>query len=303
MINPYKVLNVSNDATIDDIKKAYRNLAKKYHPDLNPGREKKSEEKFKEILYAYKLIGTAQAKSKFDQGMSEEQIQQQHQKQYEEYMKSQGNQTPHGNSYYDTQQNGGRYSSNFRQSFDAEDIFEQFFKNKKSTGTTREDELYKMEVDFVDAVLGGEKIITLPSGKNLQVKIPAGIEEGQKLKFKNLGLSNGDVYVQINIKALEGFTRAGHDIYTDLSISFFEAISGATIDIPTIDGNILLNVHPGVTTGTRLRVKNKGVKMHGLRGNQIVTIKVVMPKEVKPLLQEAIQKIEKDFSYNPRTSI
>lgn len=294
MKDPYEVLGVSKTASFIEIKKAYRNLAKKHHPDLNPGSKTESEKRFKEIQFAYDLIGTPEAKSRFDRGEMDE-------KEHPQYNESMHR--ARGPSFHETQQNGGRYSSAFSQGFNAEDIFDSLFSHSKTEDLSHEDELYQMDIEFKEAAIGGEKVITLPSGKKLQVKIPAGIEEGQKLKFKGLASSGGNAYVQIRIIPLEGFAREGNDILTELPISFFEAISGAEISVATIDGRVMLRVLPGVSTGTKLRIRNKGIGSEKFRGNQIVIIKVVMPKEISDGLREAICAIEKKFTYNPRLTL
>ncbi len=309
MIDPYKVLGVSKDATIDEIKKAYRKLAKKLHPDVNPGKD--SEKRFKEVSHAYELIGTKEAKAIFDRGETDEQ----RQHEYEESMSSQKRKSKNP-FYYNTQQKAGRYTSPLGDDFDtfsANDFFENMFGGRKTSRRQSydpefptEDELYHLDIEFKEAVLGTEKMITLPSGKRLRVTIPAGIEEGQKLKFKGLGSAEmeygrpADVYVQISVKTLPGFKRVGADIFTELSVSFFEAILGAEIEVPTIDGGVLLKVPSGVSTGSKLRIREKGVISGHTRGNQIVTINVVMPKDIKPELKESIKKLSKTFSYNPR---
>lgn len=283
MMDPYKILGVSKNASIDEIKKSYRKLAKKHHPDLNPG-NKEAEKKFKDISNAYELIGTVEAKTKFDQGETEE-----------------------------PQQRGRQYSSAFKEDFDTDDIFSSFFGGKfNKQGRTSglkmkgEDHVYKIDIEFIEAALGGEKIITLPNGKKLQIKIPPGIEEGKKLKLKGHGGPGigggpaGDAYVQIAIKPHEKFSRSGYDIVTELPISFFEALSGAEVKVPTIEGSVMLQIPPGVTTGSKLRIKNQGIKENGTRGNQIVTLKVAMPKILDPALINAIQKLEKKYSYDPR---
>jgi DnaJ-class molecular chaperone len=305
MTDPYKTLGLAKNATLDDIKKAYRKLAKKFHPDLNPG-SKEAEKKFKELSHAFDLIGTKESKEKFDQGGSDEH----RQHQYEQYKRSQENP---GRSNH-------RYSSAFAGGYDTgedpADLFESLFgragghrsRGFSSDGMDNvgEDELYRLDVEFTEAAIGGDKVITLPNGKKLQIKIPAGIENGKKLKFKGLGSPGmgkgapGDIYLEINIKPLEGFTRVDQDILTEVAISFFEAIDGAEIEVPTIDGPVMLKVPSGVTTGSRLRIKNKGAGPQDNRGNQIVTLKVVMPKFISPDLKKAISSLEKEFAYNPR---
>jgi DnaJ-class molecular chaperone len=285
MKDPYKILGVNKNASLEDIKKAYRGLAKKYHPDLNPG-NKEAEKKFKEISNAYDLIGTEESKAKFDRGESD---------------------IPPQNN------NQGNYQNNYQSNFEGnpEDIFESLFGRRGGRNINRkrkgEDHLYNIVIDFEESALGGEKLITLPNGKQLQIKIPAGIEEGQKLKLKGHGgtamgnAESGDAYVQISIRPHETFKRSGNDIISDVPISFFEAITGAEIKVPTIDGSVMLKIPSGVSTGSKLRIKNKGIGLDGARGNQIVTLKVVMPKIVDQNLQNEISKLEKDYSYNPRS--
>lgn len=301
MTDPYKILGVSKTASQDEIKKAYRKLAKIHHPDLNPG-NKESEVKFKEISHAFDLIGTQESRTKFDRGETDEH--QQHQ--YEQYRRQQGPQ---------------RYANSFGQDSDTEDLFANLFGRGKRTrggfghagfngmNIPGEDQLYQMEVDFSEAALGGEKIITLPNGLKLSVKIPAGIENGKKLKFKGLGGKGigtapaGDAYIQISIKPKMGFSRVENDIHTEVPISFFEAINGAEIEVPTLEGNVMLKVPAGVSSGSKLRVKNKGAGPLDTRGNLIVTLKIVMPKMIPPELKNAITDLEKFYAYNPRVSL
>jgi DnaJ-class molecular chaperone len=297
MQDPYVVLGVSKTATQDEIKKAYRKLAKTTHPDLNPG-NKELEKKFKEVSHAFDQVGTPEARAKFEKGENE-------QKQYENHQR-------HGGGYSQSQNQGGRYTSGFGDQFDAGDIFESLFggrgqKSRRTGPTAGEDELYQLEVEFKEAALGGEKVISLPGGKKLQVKIPAGLEEGQKLRFKGQagpgmnGGANGDVYVEAHIKPMAGFIRRGKDIEVELSISFFEAIAGSQVSVPTLDGEVLLTIPSGVSTGSKLRVKGKGVGSGETRGNQIVTIKVVTPKEVPAGLVDALNDLKMKYDYQPRS--
>ena len=303
MTDPYKILGVEKTASLEDIKKAYRKLAKKFHPDLNPG-NKEAEKKFKELSHAFDLIGTDEARAKFDRGETDEH----HQHYYDQYQRANSERERAGTH---------RYSSSFSSDYDPEDLFESIFGNRRGHGRftsegmnfAGEDVLYQMEVEFTEAALGGEKVITLPSGKKLQVKIPPGIENGKKLKFKGLGSPGvgggapGDAYIQVSIKPLAGFTRVEKDIHSEVSISLFEAIHGAEIEIPTIDGNVMLKVPAGVSTGSKLRIKHKGVGAKETRGSQIVTLKIVMPKHPKEEFIHALTDLEKKFSYNPRANL
>ncbi len=302
MIDPYQVLGVSKTASLEEIKSAYRKLAKKHHPDLNPG-NKEAEKKFKDVSHAFDLIGTEEARGKFDRGETDEQKQHM----YEQYQREQqqGRRRP---SYQHTQQGGGRYSSSFGDGFD-DDVFSSIFGRASRSGGMDfpgQDEQYNLEVEFLEAALGGEKVITLPSGKKLQLKIPAGIEEGKKLKFKGLGGQGigkgapGDAYIQISIRPSPTFKREGKDIISEVPVSFFEALGGAEIEVQTIDGSVMLKVPPGASSGSRLRIRNKGAGSGEDRGNHIVTLKVVMPKDPPPELREKIAELADRYGYNPR---
>ncbi len=289
MDDPYKTLGVSHSTLQDEIKKAYRKLAKKYHPDLNPG-NKDLEKKFKEIAHAFDLIGTADARAKYDRGEIDDQQQGSNPFQ---------NHRSNHQRFYRTQENGGRYASSFSHDFESEDLFESLFGRSSSKERSNQDQLYKLDIEFREAALGGEKVIPLPNGKKIQIKIPAGIEEGKKLKFKGLA-DNGDVYVQITIRPDANFSRAGMDILSDVSVSFFEAITGADIPVKTLEGSVMLTISPGSVNGSKLRIKHKGAGTPENRGNHIVTLKVVMPKDISPEMRSAISDLKKRFDYNPR---
>lgn len=286
MLDPYATLGVSQSATLEEIKSAYKKLARKHHPDLNPG-NKEAEKIFKDVASAYALIGTKEAKEKFDRGETDEQKQQM----YEEYMKNQNQRQRH--YYRDTQGANARYSSSF-EGFD-DDLFSQFFGGSRG----KQDEEYQMEVDFLDAASGREKTITLPGGKKLQVKIPAGIREGQKLKFAGLG-ENGDVYIRISIAPSGEFRREGNDIYSEVPISLFEAMNGAEVNVKTIDGQVTLKVPPGISSGAKLRIKEKGAGSGANKGHHIVTVRIVLPKNPAPELRAAFRDLEQRFSYPAR---
>lgn len=290
MSTPYETLGVAESATLDEIKKAYRKLAKKYHPDLNPG-NKEAEKKFKDVSHAFDLIGTEEAKAKYDRGETEEQQRQQ----YDDYFKRSQNQR----YYSDTQGPHSRYTQSFGDDIDMEDLLSGIFGNRQRPRGPQQ-ETYQLEIDLKDAVIGGEKIITLPSGKSLQVKIPAGISEGKKLKFKGLGLEGGDVYVEIKVKEDPRFRIVGKDLQADVDISFFEAALGGEISVPTVEGNVLMKVPAGVNTGSKLRLKGKGLGTGDDRGNIIVNLRVVMPKTIDPALKEGLENLANRHPYDPR---
>ncbi len=302
MKDPYSILGVSKSATQDEIKSAYRNLAKKHHPDLNPG-NKEAEKKFKDISVAYDTLGNPDQRAKFDRGDTPEQ-------QQEAYARASqaGGGAPR---YHETQQNGGRYAYSFGGDFSGENFFENLFGGRgrpraQSADYRGEDALYQMPIDFRDSILGAEREITLPTGKRLQVKIPPGVETGTRLRFKGQGGPGmgkgpaGDAYVETVVREQTEFKRVGNNIETELPVSFFEALLGVEVRVPTVDGSVLLKIPPGVSTGSRLRIKGKGVASAKESGDQIVVLKVAMPKKVDPALQEAVRTLGEKFSYDPR---
>lgn len=294
-MNPYEILGVSRTASDDEIKTAYRKLAKKYHPDLNPN-NKEAEQKFKKISVAYSLIGTKEAREKFEKGELDEQA-------ADARFRS-------GPFYHEYQDKGGRYTNYYEG--DNEEIFKEFFSKFAGKGAEfdmpGQDHLYKMEIDLKDAVLGAEKELILPGGTRLKVKIPAGIEEGAKLKFKGQGGpgmgkgKQGDAYIEIIFKSSEEFKKSGSDIEIEIPISLDEAVNGLKIKVPTIDGTVLLTIPPGANTGTKLRVKGKGLPLkHGKgRGDQFVILKVMLPEKTDPEFNDFVKKWSSNHPYNPR---
>jgi DnaJ-class molecular chaperone len=302
--NPYSLLGVSPTATQDEIRNAYRKLAKKLHPDLNPGNTEAAS-KFKEINAAYELVGTAEERAKYDRGELDEQAQRANEA-------SRGERA--GPYYHQTQQGGGRYSQGFGAEggafFDEDFLSSVFGAQAGAAGGGRakarpRDELYEMEIGFKDSVLGAEREIGLPSGKKLRVKIPAGVASGAKLRFAGQAASPGaDVYVQLTVKPSALFRREANDLELEVPISFAEAVLGSEIKVPTIDGSVLLKVPSGVSTGTKLKVAGKGVPHGGSRGDQIVTLKVVVPKSVDdPALKAALQEWSGKQSFDPRAGL
>ena len=298
------ILGVAASASQDEIKNAYRNLAKKLHPDLNPG-NKDAEKRFKEINGAYELVGTPESRAKFDRGEFDE----------DQGSSGAGRGRPaQGPFYHETQRDGGRYSQNFGGMDD--DLLRSIFGRMGGGGGGPEfsgdapgqDTLYRMDVDFKDAILGAEREITLPTGKRLRVKIPGGVDSGSKLRFAGLGSagsgksSPGDAYVELNVKPSNLFKREGQNLEVELPISFGEAILGAEVKTPTIDGSVLLKIPPGVSSGSRLRITGKGVPAGAKRGDQFVVIKVLVPSGVDDDFKQAVESWSKRQTSDPRAN-
>lgn len=271
----YKTLGVLKEASKEEIKKAYKNLARKYHPDLNPN-NKEAEEKFKKIASAHEILTDDQKRKEYDQ-----------ESEYANYHQQAGS---HGPFYQDTQ--GGDNSR-------YQDIFGDLFgqrgraQNIKMKG---EDSLYRMRVEFNDIVLGANRELTLPGQKRISVTIPPGIKAGQKLRFKNMGEEgfnggpNGDVYVEIDINPSSTYIRVGKDLEIEIPILFSQAILGGKIRIPCIDSEIEMSIPEGVSSGTKLRVKGKGIRFKDEPGDLFVKIKIDIPKDLPKELKENIRQ-------------
>lgn len=340
----YKILNVSKDASQEDIKKAFRKLARKYHPDLNPG-DKTSEEKFKEINEAYAVLSDPQKRSEYDNV---------------------------GTTFEGFE---GFRNFNFKETFDFGDIFGDLFSSVKTDSKyARGEDIYAgVELTLEEAFKGVTKTITFTRtvncdacggsgaesykecdkckgtgtlkgskgffrmsqvcsdcagtgkkhtsickrcagrGKVLQtdtlnVKIPAGVDNGSVVKLKGKGndgiggAPSGDLHLEITLKPHPFFKRQGDDIYIQLPVTFGEAALGAKLEVPTIDGMTLMKLPAGTQSGQKLKLSGKGFisPKSKNRGDEYVEIKIVVPKNIPEKAKEAIEIIESLYKENPR---
>jgi len=291
--NPYEILGIDKDASEADIKSAYRKLARQYHPDLNPS-DKTADEKFKEANNANALLSDKEKRAAYDRGEIDMEGQPQYRQQKEHSYRDYA-QGPQGNRY---NFQGGDFGLS-----DLEGIFGGFGGRSRSSGFSQPpsaDINYSMELDFLEAALGTKKSVTMPDGKSLDITIPIGIKEGQKLRLKGKGTNpSGDAYVEIHIRPHPLYIRTGNDITIELPISLQESILNSKIQVPTIHGSVEMAVPKGASSGTTLRLKGKGIKA----GDQYVKLKLVMPKEIDPELESSIQKWSETHSYNPRENM
>lgn len=298
--NPYSVLNVASSASADEIRAAYRKLAKKYHPDLNPG-NKQAEHTFKEINAANDIIGDPEKRAKFDRGEIDETG-------TEKQRPFEGQSRPGGRPfYYETQQGGGRYTSQFEGMDD--DFFARIFGGRADIMEDQaSDEHYALEIDFKSALLGDEKSMTLPTGKTVKVKIPPGVEEGRRLRLRGLAEQkkrdgeHGDVYIEIKIAPSPIFKRLGKDIELIAPVTYYEAICGAEIEVPTLEGRIKVKIPAGSNETTRLKIKGKGAGAanDSDRGDMYLRLQVTVPPKVDQALIDEMKQIANRYPYSPR---
>ena len=296
MKDPYETLGVKRDASSDDIRKAYRRLAKKLHPDLNPG-NKDSEERFKDASLANELLTDPDKRKRFDAGEIDATGTE---KPRQRYYKDYAAEAPAANSYNNR--------SGYADFGDTDDLFAELFRQqaRQSRKAPGADLRYRLSVDFLDAVNGASKRITLPDGGSLDVTIPAGIQQGQSLRLRGKGAAPtgegaaGDALVEISITPHRFFTRVGDDIHVELPITLFEAVLGARVKTPTPSGSVMLAIPKGSNTGAVLRLKGKGVARRGGHGDELVTLKVTLPQQANPELESFLSTWKPGPGYDPR---
>ena len=294
--DPYSVLGVKRDASQEEIRTAYRQLAKKLHPDLNPG-DKQAEEKFKQVAAAYDILGDAEKRARFDRGEIDASGQERARERYYRDFHGPG-----------AEEHTYSTSGGFADFMESEDILKEMFGRGGRTLRLRgQDVLYRLPVEFLDAVNGATKRITMPDGGTLDVVIPKGTRDGQVLRLRGKGGPGigggepGDALVETEVAPHRFFTRKGDDIHVELPVSLPEAVLGAKLDVPTPTGPVRMTVPKGANTGTVLRLRAKGVaRAGGKAGDEYVTLKVVLPERPDPELEEFVQRWQAGQSQNPR---
>jgi len=296
-MDPWQTLGVSPTATDEEIKCAYRKLAKQYHPDVNLGKTG-VEDKFKEINSAYQLIENEVLREKYRQD------------QFASAAQKQAGRA--GPFYRETQASGGRYSQ--AHAGDFEDIFSSFFGSGQQAGgidIPGEDYAFTLEIDLRDAVMGAEKKISVQPGKTILLKIPPGSDTGSKLKLKGQGGpgfgkgQSGDAYVEIRVRPSEVFRREGANFFIEVPVTIDEVVNGSEIEVPTVEGPVRMKIPPGMDTAKKLCLKNKGFpnKNNQTGGNMLVELKVIMPQGQDQQFKDFIREWTLKNPYQARMPI
>lgn len=300
MKDPYELLGVARDANQADIKKAYRALAKKLHPDVNPGDES-VEQHFKEITAAYDMLSDEERRRKFDSGMID----------------ADGTaQNPFHRHYRKDAAGGFDFGGG---GIDIDDLFSDLFGRGKR-GQARQQHrarkpkgqelTYTTTVSFLDAMRGGRQRVSLYSGKTLDVNLPPGTEDGQRLRMKGQGMPGpaggvaGDAFVEVHVEPHPFMRREGLDIHLDLPVTLHEAVLGGKVKVPTIDGAVNATVPSGSSGGTVLRLKGRGIMTPkgGRRGDQFVKLRIVLPEAGGEELAEFLKEWN-PLDYDPRKKL
>jgi len=298
--DPYKTLGVSRDASQDDIRRAYHKAAKKHHPDLNPGNTK-AEERFKAASAANALLSDPDKRGQFDRGEID----------------AAGTEQARHPSYrdYADGEAGRRYGQSGPQpsGWSAEDlgsIFGSMFNGGGRPGKSNmrgSDDRYSFTTDFLDAVNGATRRLTLPDGRTLDVKIPAGTSDGQVLRLRGQGGAagkggvDGDALVEIHVRPHPYFKRDGQHIRLELPVSLSEAVLGGSIEVPTPGGSVRMQIPAGSDSGTKLRLRGRGVPMHGGHpaGDLYASLRVVLGKP-DAALEAFLRDWKPEHPHDPR---
>jgi DnaJ-class molecular chaperone len=305
MSDPYSVMGVPKTASEDDIRKAFRKLAKKHHPDLNPG-DKKAEARFKDITQANDILSDKEKRRRFDAGEID----------------ATGSEVPPRGFYRDQAGSPGGakyYRSGGQEEFgDMSGIFEEMFRRRGGNGggggggfgfdSDPAPVTYTLPIAFLIAARGGKQRVTLPNGKTLDIDVPEGATDGQTLRLKGQGTPGvngrptGDAYVELRVQPHAFFEARDSNIHVELPVTITEAALGGKIKVPTVGGPVMLNVPAGSNTGTSLRLKGRGLldKKSGERGDQYVKLKIVLPAEPDDKLKAFLEGWEAGKTHDPR---
>lgn len=291
-IDYYKVLGLSKTASDEDIKKAYRKLARKYHPDLNPNNAE-AHKTFQQLNEANEVLSDPEKRKKYDQYGENWK----HADQYEQARKQQG-----GGQYYGGQQGGfegfGGDSGQFS------DFFEQMFgggqrKTRSNIQYRGEDYNASLQMNLTDAYITRQEVINI-NDKKVRITIPAGVEDGQVIKLKGYGSPginggpSGDLYIKFVINNSTNFKRVGNDLYHTIDLELYTAVLGGEVTIDTLSGKIKLKVAAETQNGTKIRVKGKGFpvyKKEGQFGDMYVTYNVKIPTGLTDKQKELFRQL------------
>jgi curved DNA-binding protein len=310
----YKILGVSKTATADEVKQAYRRLARKYHPDVNPN-DKAAEEKFKDINEAYEVLSDPGKRRQYDQfGQYYQQGGFRSSRDAYTYSSSPFSQDFGGSGF-------GGSGVDFSQFDDFQDFIDQLLGRVRSqttdrssgfsgsTGNTSYDAEATIQISIPEAFEGGKRRLRVGGDRVLEVNIPPGITPGKRIRLRGQGHPNpnggaGDLYLKIELKDHPFYRLEGFDVYCDLPISPSEAVLGAQVEVPTLDGVVKLRIPPGMQPGRKLRLAERGFpKGNGERGDFYVVVQIHLPTQISEEERELYERLQRVQSYDPRATL
>lgn len=298
--DPYDILGVGRSAGADEIKTAYRRLAKQYHPDRNPG-DKTAEQRFKEVQAAYEVLGDSQRRAEYDRfGAGGPPPQ------YEQWSGAAGS------------GNGSRVE--FGDFDDLSSIFEQFFQRGPARRTRRRagngarprggNIEHELDISLDEAARGTTREVALTTGRgkpeHIEFKVPAGVADGQVVRIRGRGQEGpggrGDLLIRVRIAPHPYFRRDGLDLLTDVPLSLTEAALGASVEIPTLGGRSVVKVPPGTSSGAKLRLRGEGLTdaRSGQSGDLYAVVRIVAPRQLSPRATELLRELATELRQRPR---
>jgi DnaJ-class molecular chaperone len=309
MRDPYSVLGVAKSATDAEIKKAFRALAKKHHPDTKGG-DQAAQKKFQEISAAYDILGDKEKRAKFDRGEIDANGNPRYDAQgFEGGPFGRGGGGPGSRDFHFTwaNQGGGETQEGFR----AEEIFSDLFGGgagrRRNQPRKGEDFELAITVSFTEAALGATRRVTLPDGRDLDVRIPVGLRDGQQIRLKGQGTPGanggpaGDILLSVAVAPHPYLVREGNDLKLDLPVTLKEAVLGGKVTVPTLTGQVALTVPPNANSGSVLRLKGKGVPARSASeaaGDLYVRLVITLPDKPDQALKDFLSQWHTD--YDPR---
>ena len=306
--DPYQELGVSRTASADEIRKAFRKLAKQNHPDTNPN-NKEAEERFKRVSAAFDIVGDAAKRKKFDAGEIDADGR-------ETARGFAGGQGPWGAAGQAGQGRRGSYQSETFEGVDLGDILGEMFGGQRGGrggagggfgGFSQRgaDVRARLEIDLEEAIRGGKKRIAFSDGRTIDVTIPKGAQDGQTLRLKGQGSPGragpGDAFIELSLAPHPVFRREGDVLVMDVPITVYDAVLGGKVEAPTPEGKVTLTVPKGANTGARLRLKGRGLSdAQGRRGDLFARLVVTLPDEPDPELDAFAEQWRQKRPYTPR---
>jgi len=333
MYDPYSVLGVSRTAAEDEVKHAFRRLAKRFHPDTPEGASDKGR-RFKDLSIAYEILGDARKRRAYDRGEIDAhgnpragyrpppEAEAEPEPAYRARASARPSEPPPGPSS-PPDGHGEGPSASFRSAFErafggnpgsagpktesrVEDLFAEFFGDRQEGASRRGADgdasgHFDLQITFEEAVLGGTRRVKLPDGRRFDVRIPIGVKDGHAIRLSGLGEA-GEASVVILVEPHPYFRREGNDIHLNLPVTLGEAIHGAKISVPTLQGAVAMTIPGGSSSGQVLRLKGKGIPAHAIHapGDQLVTLQIVLPETADPELAEMVKRWESSHPYDPR---